>query len=242
MITKKIKQSKIAKFLAYFVAFGIIYAGTSFLLLILAGPILNLGRAVFSTKDILTSGILFFLLFLCTYIFVLRNEKIAKYKIIQRGVIYALFFGFSAVAIFTVLTPAINYIDFLRFHISGVNLKAIFVQTTFYLAIACFITYTIFTSLMELQKNKTKVLRQLIYWFLTTVIAGYSSLLVLFFYTGFDYQKKCLPKEGVATDYCYNIGESICQWWQPVPALVVFIVMMVFIILYFAKTLKTKEK
>jgi len=242
MITKKIKQSKVAKFLAYFVVLGIIYAGTSFLLLILAGPIFNLGRAVFSTNDILTSGILFFLLFLCTYIFVLRNEKLAKYKVIQRGLLYALFFGFSAVAMFTILTPALNYIDFLRFKIGDVNLKGIFVETTFWMATACFITYTVFTSLMEIQKNKTRVLRQLIYWFVATIIAGYSSLVVLFFYTGFDYQKKCLPKIGTASDYCYNIGGSIYHWWQPIPALIVFIIVTLFMILYFAKLLKKKEK
>lgn len=242
MITKKIKQSKVAKFLACFVILGIIYACTGFLLLILTGPILDLGRSVFGTNDILMSGVLFFLLFLGTYTFLLRNEKFAKHKIIHRRLLYALFFGFSAVAIFTVLIPVINYIDFLRFKISGVNLVSIFAQTTFYLAIACFITYTIFTSLMETQKNKTTVLRQLIYWFVATIIAGYSSLLVLFFYTGFDYQKKCLPKVGTASDYCYSIGESIYHWWQAIPALVVFIIMTIFIILYFAKILKAEEK
>ena len=236
MKTQKIKQSKVAKFFVYFLILGIIYAGIGFPLIIFARQIGYL------RNDSLAFGLLFFVLTAGAYIFLVRNKKIAKYKFIQRGVLYTLFFDFSAVAIFTILTPVIHYTDFLRFHIrGGVNLKIIFAPTVFYLAIACLITYTIHTSLMEIQKNKTKVLRQLIYWFLTTIIAGYSSLLLLFFYTGFDYQKKCLPKVGIASNYCYSIGESIYHWWQPVPALVVFIITTVFIILYFAK-FKTEEK
>ncbi len=233
MITKKIKQSRVAKFLGYFILLGVIYAGTSFLLIMLYLKLFIL----FST------GVRWFIFLLtaCIYIFLLRNQEIAKYKIIQRGTLYVVFFSFSAVAIFTILTPAINYIDFLRFRITGVNLRAIFAETTFYLAIACFITYTVFTTLMEIQKSKTKVLKQLIDWFLTTIIAGYSSLLVLFFYTGFDYQKKCVLKVGLASDYCYNIGESIYHWWQPIPALVVFLITIAFIILYFAKIHKTEK-
>lgn len=168
-----------------------------------------------------------------------KNSKIQNYS---KRITIRTFFGFSAVAVFMILTPAINYIDFLRFKISGVNLTGIFAATTFWMATACFITYIVFTSLMEIQKNKIRVLRQLIYWFVATIIAGYSSLLVLFFYTGFDYQKKCLPKEGIASDYCYSIGESIYHWWNPIPSLVVFIIVMIFIILYFARILKTEEK
>lgn len=238
MIAKRVKQSKAVKFSAIFLIFAFIYAVTGFLLIVFAGNVLQFGRALFSTYDILISGALFLFLFVGTTLFISRNENIAKDKILQRGLRYALFFGFSAVALLIILTPAIGYFEYLRFR-NGLS-SGVWLQTTFYLAIACFITYTIFTALMEMQSNKSKVLRQLIYWFATTVVAGYSSLLVLFFYIGFDYLKRCLPKVGIAEDYCYSIGESIYLWWAPVPGLVVFVIVMLFTILYFGKILRSE--
>jgi len=233
MSIKNIDQSSSIKSRAVAIVLPIIYLIVAFILLKFAGFLL-------STNKVLIFGILFLLMFLGFYFFIYQNKRIAKYKSVQRVVLYTLFFGFSMTTIFLILKPVLEYHNFLRFRISGINLKGLYFAPIFYTAVSCFITYTIFTSIMEDKQKVNHLVKGLVFWFLTTIIAGYSSLLALFIYIGFGYQKECFPgggddKSDLVSNYCYKIGESVYNWWQPMPAIIIFVFAMVFIILYFAK-------
>jgi hypothetical protein len=150
-----------------------------------------------------------------------------------------MFFLFSAIVLQRIFYYFPQYTDFLRFRISGVNLKALKFLTLFYIAIACFVTYLVLAVTVEIKKRTENYVKPLIYWFITTLAGFGGSIIILILYTGLDYQKSCVwndwLKTTVASDYCYSVGETIFRQWAIMPGITILAAELVFMFLYFSK-------
>jgi preprotein translocase subunit YajC len=258
MNIESIKQSKTIKILRLSVILAVTYLVSAYLLVFMYRGLYDLillildikfpphGFRAYEMADIIhlpTLSVVYILMFVVFYFVIYKNKK-TKYRTLQRFLLYALFFDFSACAIVLLLRPAFVYI----------HLLSLFWDNAFYIILASFITYILLTLIIEIKQRINDFIKPLIYWFLSIIISGYGSLLLLllFSYPRLDYLKECIPwlreflageKGGIEfiPNYCVPGGKFFIDWAPLIQGLAIFIFVTLFIILYFTKFSKTKN-
>ena len=239
---------KIIKITGLLASLAMAYIVSGILLVVLTVVLSQLLRPA-SYLPILTSAIysmavIYLFAFVACYQFIYKKTK--QPSILLRVLLYSLFISFSAALLFPLLDSFLQYSHFLRFRSSiGGSIDSVS-PSLFFVAVASFIGYTLLTVGLELKNRVNNFIKPLIYWFFTILVGWYLSIPILIAYTGMRYQQNCIwndwLKKTVAPEYCYAVGEPIYYHWTMMPGIIIFVIEIVFIILYFIKHNKEKEK
>ncbi len=164
---------------------------------------------------------------------------------VLRVATYAALCIVSALFVFYVLLPAASSIDRLGWRLDatlgdakGLSDSHIYQGIIFFMAVACWMSYAIFTAAIEVFNRTRRVVRHIAVWFVTVVASVYASLLVLHVHyelTAPHFTALCAG-QGRTTTAGQQCVEWIDRWqgWLTItPALITFMVVVLVTVGYF---------